>query len=177
VHPKFSAHWKITGFIFVLVACIAIIANLLPSNEAIAASRNLRLAWDAPPRTIDPRYAVDANSQYLEDLTNCALVSFDADGKTVLSLASKAEWTSPAQLVVQLKPNTKFSDGKTVSAADVKATYDFFLNKSLTNPSPRAGAFSGVSKVEVVNPYTEQARRQFFDKPRGWNSASNTRQR
>jgi len=39
----------------------------------LTARPTIHVAWEADVRTIDPRHAVDANSQYLEDLIHCSL--------------------------------------------------------------------------------------------------------
>lgn len=117
---------------------------LVPASfaHAVAAPGVVTLAWDSEPRSIDPRYAVDANSQYLENLLHCSLVDFDQEGRTIPDLAKEWKWLSPTAISVTLQPGAKFSDGTPVTAADVKATYDFFAKEGLANPSPRKGAFA-----------------------------------
>jgi peptide/nickel transport system substrate-binding protein len=128
----------------VLAALLA--AALAPAGAARAvAGPGLTLAWEAEVRTIDPRYAVDANSQYLEHLLNCSLVKSDKDGQTVADLAKEWKWLSPTSLELTLNP-AKFSDGTPVTAADVKATYDSF-KKEGPAASPRKGAFVHVKTI------------------------------
>lgn len=117
-------------------------------------NRTLNVAWESQPRTIDPRFAVDANSQYLEDLIGCSLVVFDANGQPQPSLAKEMPiWIKPNLLQVNIREGIRFQDGTPVSAEDVKATYDFFLKK--TPPlSPRAGAFNKVSAIRTISPHT-----------------------
>ncbi len=115
-------------------------------------SDRLVVAWSEAPRTTDPHYAVDALSQYLENLLHGSLIDFDAHGKTVPWLAEKWDWQTSTQLSVTLRKNVVFSDGKPVTAEDVKATYDFFLRKDVIPPSPRAGAFHLLMRVEVKGP-------------------------
>lgn len=116
--------------------------------EASAALDTLTLAWEAEVRSIDPRFAVDANSQYLEHLLHCSPVRSDETGKTVSDLAKHWTWQTPTSLELTLNPAT-FSDGSPVTAADVKATYDFFKKEGLSNPSPRRGAFLNMSSIVV----------------------------
>jgi peptide/nickel transport system substrate-binding protein len=123
---------------------------------AAPAAAALSLAWEAEPRTVDPRYAVDANSQYLEDLLHCSLVDFDKDGRTIPDLAKSWTWTSPTLLTVELKAGAKFGDGTPVTAADVVATYMFFKNDKLANPSPRQGAFANTKAVTAKGTGTVQ---------------------
>src|SRR5690606_24425182 len=130
-------------------AKIVLCGLLLSGSAAAVASEPLTLAWDAEPRTIDPRYATDANSQYLENLVHCSLIGFDQDGKTIELLAEEMSWTTPTTLKVKIASKAKFSDGTAVTPADVKATYDFFLATDVKEPSPRKGAFSNVSEIKT----------------------------
>lgn len=127
---------------------VGLMAVLLASNPAIAvAGGNVTMAWEAEPRTVDPRYAVDANSQYLENLLHCSLIDFDKDGRTVPDLAKSWAWKSPTVLEVELNPNVKFADGTVVTGSDVAATYGYFKQEGGANPSPRKGAFSNMKSV------------------------------
>jgi len=93
----------------------------------------VNVAWEAEPRSIDPRFAVDANSQYLENLIHCSLIDFDPEGQAIADLATKWEWTSPTKLLVTLNDKAKFSDGSQVTAKDVVATYGYFKNETLNH--------------------------------------------
>lgn len=117
------------------------------------AGSQITLAWGNPPRSIDPRYGTDADSIYLENLIHCSLVDFDKDGKTIGDLAAKWNWVDPTTLEVTLKEGAKFSNGTPVTAADVKATYDYFLRTDLGDrKAPRAGAFTMIGSVEKAAP-------------------------
>ncbi len=131
----------------IFIRYITSMTSLLINVQVFATTKNpISIAWEAPPRTLDPRYAADANSQYLENLTHCALIAFDADGKAVGQLAAKWTWKSAKQLDVELHPDFKFRDGTPVTAADVASTYNFFKSKH-EPASPRAGAFRDVASV------------------------------
>ena len=111
------------------MAMTALLAATITATSpalAIAAEGTITLAWEAEIRAIDPRFAVDANSQYLEHLLHCGLIKFDKDGQTTSDLAKDWTWTTPTSLDMTLRTDAKFSDGTPVTAADVKATYDFY---------------------------------------------------
>jgi len=114
-------------------------------------NRTLNVAWESQPRTIDPRFAVDANSQYLEDLIGCSLVVFDFNGQPQPSLAKDMPtWKKPNLLQITIREGIRFQDGTPVSSEDVKATYEFFLKK--TPPlSPRAGAFNKILAIRSIS--------------------------
>lgn len=123
-------------------------------QSATTAKDAISIAWEAAPRSFDPRYAADADSQYLENLMHCSIVTFDADGKAVGDLAEKWSWKDNKTLVVTLKSGVTFSDGTPVSANDVKTTYEFFQRKDVTPISPRATAFSSVQTVSAPDAKT-----------------------
>jgi peptide/nickel transport system substrate-binding protein len=129
---------------------IASATFLFLAGTSHGAASVVTLAIDAAPRSIDPRYAVDANSQYVENLIHCSVIGFDKDGKTVPELAEKWKWVSPTALEVILKKSIVFSDGSPVTPADVQATYMFFKNETLKNPSPRKSAFTNLKNISVA---------------------------
>jgi peptide/nickel transport system substrate-binding protein len=131
---------------------VALFASLAGTSALAAAAGPLTIAWEAEPRAFDPRYAVDANSQYLENLVHCSLVDFDKDGRGVPDLAKSWTWKSPTSLEVTLNTAAKFSDGTPVTAEDVKATYLFFKDEKVANPSPRKGAFTNLKAVTAGAP-------------------------
>jgi peptide/nickel transport system substrate-binding protein len=134
----------------VVLSGITVATSWRPRALADAATP-LTLAWEAEVRTVDPRFAVDANSQYLEHLLHCSLVKSDKDGHTVGDLAKDWKWTAPTVLEVTLAP-TKFSDGSAVTAADVKATYDSMAKPDAKTASPRKVAFAKVKSITVKAP-------------------------
>jgi peptide/nickel transport system substrate-binding protein len=115
-----------------------------------APQRPLVVAWDVMPRTYDPRYAVDANSQYLEGLLHCSLIEFDRDAQLVKSVAKEWKWLSPTELELTLRDDVRFGDGSLLTSEDVKATYDFFLNEKSPQPSPRSTSFKKIKAITAA---------------------------
>src|SRR5690606_34399391 len=109
----------------------------------------LTVGWESLPRTYDPRYAIDANSQYLENLLHCSLVDYDSNGQLISNLAKKWAWKDSKTLDVELLNQVKFADGSTVSAEDVKATFDYFIQEKHKFPTPRSGAFNKLKAVSI----------------------------
>lgn len=134
---RFTAHRILSLFVF------------LASTNAIG---QIVVGWENPPRTIDPRYTTDAYSHYLSDLINCSLINFDENGATIGELANSWNWKNAQTLEVEIKSGVKFSDGSTLSAADVKATYEFFKLEKLKKPSPLSGAFKKISEITIKSP-------------------------
>ena len=121
------------------------------NSSIIAVNKKLpiRIGWESKPRTYDPRYAVDANSQYLENLLHCSLLTFDPDGQLVNDLAKTWRWKNPTTLEFELNESFRYADGKQVTLEDVKASYDFFSKTQTAQPSPRALAFRHVKAIRI----------------------------
>lgn len=118
-----------------------------------AQTKKLYLAWDAAPRTADPRFAVDANSQYLEDLIHCSLVSFNPQGKVTPRLASSWTWSQGGTtLTFNLKDEVSFHDGTLLAAEDVVTTFSSFSDPKST--SPRSGSFKIIENIEAPDKKT-----------------------
>ncbi len=111
--------------------------------------KTFRFAWENMPRTIDPRYSVDADSQYLGDFVHCSLVSFDPHGEIQNQVASEMQWTNPTTLEVTLRNGIQFSNGKEVSASDVKSIFEF-LKGDPADPTPKKSNFSDLAQIEVL---------------------------
>lgn len=139
--------------IFVCVLCLSacdlsqhLLSNLATDKKAHNAV--IQMAIAQAPLNLDPRYASDAASERVNHLLYQSLVDFDEASKPIPSLAT---WQplSPTKIMFTLVPNrAPFHHGATLTAADVKATYDSF--KTLNN-SPHAAEFTAIKQIEVLD--------------------------
>ena len=134
-----------------LLVCILLFTVLLSAPTLLARGSTIAVAWDAEPRTFDPRYAQDANSQYLENLLHCSLIEYDPQGNKKPSLATHWTWITPTILEVTVRTDVIFSNKKPVTPQDIAATYGFFLDPNPKVPSPRKNAFAKLKSVKPVN--------------------------
>ena len=132
---------------YALAITMALLSFTANSKGALAGPKTMTLAWETAPRTIDPRFTIDAKSHYLSDLQNCSLINFDENGQIIGSLAKSWAWLDNKNLEVIIKDNITFSNGDKVTAQDVKATYQFFHKTNLKKPSPLAPAFKKITKI------------------------------
>jgi peptide/nickel transport system substrate-binding protein len=107
---------------------------------------------ETSPTSLDPRFATDAVSERLDELLFDPLVRIDSDGKAAYDLAESVERTSPTELVFHLRRGIHFSDGRKLSARDVKYSYDSVLDPAVV--SPKRGGFQELKSVEAVDDYT-----------------------
>lgn len=127
------------------IACCAIACSF---SSLLLGETTVRLAWENPPKAYDPRYAGDANSQYLDNLLHCSLVDFDQSGSVIPAVAESWEWKDPKTLVLMLRKDVMFADKTLVSTDDIIANINFMMQKSPKVPSPRA---SGFQKIESIS--------------------------
>jgi len=125
--------------------------------------RTFRLAWENAPKIADPRYAIDADSQYLGDFIHCSLISFDPQGGSKNRLASEIKWIDSKTLEITLRTSMRFSNQRPVTAEDVKANYEF-LRGDPADPTPIKSTFSPLTKIEVLSP---EKLRFYFSEPNG----------
>jgi len=115
-------------------------------------SGGLVVALESDPQSLDPRFGMDANSGRLADLLHVGLTRADATAERVPELASAWEFRTPTTVVFHLRTDFHFSDGRRVTSADVKATYDAVLDPALS--SPKRAALAMLAAVEAPDPDT-----------------------
>jgi peptide/nickel transport system substrate-binding protein len=114
---------------------------------------NLTFLIEANPVNLDPRFATDGQSQRLDGLIFSSLLARDAQMNLHGDFAES--WTTPDPLtyVFHLRPNVKFHDGRPLTSADVKFTFEFILNPANKSPK-RGGGFRQIAKIDAPDPQT-----------------------
>lgn len=98
------------------------------------------------PDELDPRYVGDAYGLKLSRLLHAALVSIDpASLEPTLDLAADITAQSAQRYRVQLKPGLRFSDGTSLDAHDVVATF-----RALVDPRVKSRYRSTYARVSKV---------------------------
>ncbi len=107
---------------------------------------------EASPANLDPRYATDSQSQRIDGLLFSGLLERDNQMNFHGDVAES--WTAPNPLtyVFHLRRNVFFHDGRPLTSADVKATFEFIMNPA--SKSPKRGAFRMVTSIEAPDPAT-----------------------
>lgn len=113
---------------------------------------SLTFLIEANPVNLDPRFATDGQSQRLDGLIFSGLLARDAQMNLHGDLASSWDMPDALTYVFHLKPNIKFHDGRPLTSADVKSTFDFILNSA--NKSPKRGGFRMIDKIETPDALT-----------------------
>src|SRR5690348_16403379 len=107
---------------------------------------------ETSPTSLDPRFATDAVSERLDELLFDPLVRIDSSGQSTCVLAESIERTSPIEIVFHLRRGIHFSDGRELTARDVKFTYDSVLDPAVV--SPKRGGFQELKSIEALDDHT-----------------------
>ncbi len=99
------------------------------------------------PTNLDPRIGTDAVSQRLDSLIFSSLVELDAQRIPHGDLAEKWETPDPVTYVFHLRNGVKFHDGRALTSADVKYTFDSILDRSVT--SPKRGSLTMIRSIDA----------------------------
>jgi ABC-type transport system substrate-binding protein len=122
------------------------------SQTPIDAAGYLRVDIDTSPLSLDPRYGTDAVSSRINELVFASLARVDAHGVIAGELAQSIERPIPTELVFHLRRGVRFSDGRPLTARDVKYTYDSVLAPAAA--SPKRGDMGALAAVEVPDDFT-----------------------
>lgn len=107
---------------------------------------------ESAPTNLDPRIGADAFSEDIDGIMFDSLVAHDQRLNVVADLAQKWETPNPKTYVFHLKPNVKFHDGRQVTSADVKFTFESILSGAVK--TAKAGSFRIIESIETPDPLT-----------------------
>ena len=112
----------------------------------------LVVAFNADPETLDPHITTALLASRVLALIHDNLINRDYDGSFKPALAEKWDISSDGKVYTfTLKKGVKFHSGKDFSSADVKYTFERWLN---TEKSPTSFAIKPIDKIEAPDPQT-----------------------
>ncbi len=107
---------------------------------------------ESMPTNLDPRIGTDAVSQRLDSLIFSSLVELDAQRIPRGDLAERWETPDAVTYVFHLRSGVKFHDGRPVTSADVKYTFDSILDRTVT--SPKRGSLAMIRSIDAPDAAT-----------------------
>jgi peptide/nickel transport system substrate-binding protein len=107
---------------------------------------------EAPPDSLDDRFALAASGQRIAQLIAPGLITFDDTSTPVPALSESFQQLTPTLVEFTLRPGLTFHDGTALTAEDVRATYEGVLDPALR--SAKAGRYETIERVEVVDDRT-----------------------
>jgi peptide/nickel transport system substrate-binding protein len=133
------------------LACVLIGAGC-SSNRGAEEPGTVNFLIESMPANLDPRIGTDAQSQHLDGLIFDSLLAHDAQMNIVADLAERWEARDPLTYVFHLRQGVKFHDGRPLTSADVKFTFDSILDGTVK--TPKRGAFRMVASIEAPDDST-----------------------
>jgi peptide/nickel transport system substrate-binding protein len=115
-------------------------------------SSSLTFLLESNPTNLDPRFATDAQSQHIDGLLFSSLLQRDDQMNLHGDLAESWDSPDPLTYVFHLRRDVRFHDGRPLTSADVKATFEYIMNPA--NRSPKRGAFRMVTSIVAPNDTT-----------------------
>jgi len=110
------------------------------------------------PANLDPRIGTDARSAQLTSLLFSGLLERDATMNVRGDLADRWETPDPKTYIFHLHDGVKFSDGRPLTSADVKFTFQSIMNgipgAAGTTQSPKRGAFRVIQSIDTPDAQT-----------------------
>jgi peptide/nickel transport system substrate-binding protein len=150
IHKGHDANCTPASFVLIGVAIAALAGCGNGRNSREAGTVNFLI--ESMPANLDPRIGTDAQSQHLDGLIFDGLVSLDARMNIVPDLAERWESPDPRTYVFHLRPGVKFHDGRALTSADVKFTFDSLMSGALN--SLKRGTFPMLESVEAPDAAT-----------------------
>jgi len=132
--------------VFLLVLCAACVRQKPRDPSTVT------FVIETMPTNLDPRIGTDTQSQRIAGLICDSLIERDAQMNPRGDLAES--WDTPDALtyIFHLRRGVHFHDGRPLTSADVKYTFDTMLNGSLK--TPKRGSFRMVASIETPDDAT-----------------------
>jgi peptide/nickel transport system substrate-binding protein len=143
-----AAKWRTRWAIGIAVSAACGCAR----QPSVAPADYLQVDINVAPTTLDPRFATDAISGRIDELVYDSMVRLDQSGAPIGDLAERVEQTSPRRLIFHLRHGTRFSDGRELTARDVKFTYDSVLDPAWH--SMKRATSAELSAIQILDNYT-----------------------
>ncbi len=140
-------------------ACCAALLLLFAGVFCASCSRSsndtagtVKFLIESSPVNLDPRFATDSQSQRIDGLLFSGLVAHDERMEIRGDLAESWDEPNPLTYIFHLRRGVHFCDGRALTSADVKSTFEFILDPR--NRSPKRGAFQMIRSIDAPDAQT-----------------------
>src|SRR5208337_917010 len=137
-------------FFALLISAAALLGGLscspaAPGNEVV-------MIIESSPTNLDPRVGTDAQSERIDKLLFDALLQRDEHFNLQPALAERWEVPDPRTYVFHLRQGVRFHDGRPLTSADVKWTFDSILSGKIR--TAKASTYRYVESIEAPDDAT-----------------------
>jgi peptide/nickel transport system substrate-binding protein len=151
-HKTHAAHQGRAKLAFACAILFATLAAGCGNADRPSDPGTVNFLIESVPTNLDPRIGTDAQSEALDGLLFDSLLARDARMNITPDLAESWEIPNPLTYVFHLRHGVKFHDGRPLTAADVKFTFDSILSGAVQ--SPKRGTYLMVASVEAPDEST-----------------------
>jgi peptide/nickel transport system substrate-binding protein len=138
---------------FASLTFIFLLLSLTSCSRSVATEPGVvNFLIESMPTNLDPRIGSDAPSERIDSLMFDSLVELDAQRIPRGDLADRWEMPDPLTYIFHLRPGVKFQDGRLLTSADVKYTFESIMNGSVL--TPKRGALRLVKSIEAPDAAT-----------------------
>ncbi len=134
------------------MSCVMVVVMFAGCARDRLAPGFIQVDTETSPTALDPRYATDAISERITELMFDPMVRLDSRGGFIGDLAESVERISPTEIVFHLRHGVHFSNGRELTARDIKYTFDFVMDRK--NRSPKAGGLQQLARIDALDDYT-----------------------
>ncbi len=165
-------HFRFLALIISIAAMLgALSCSPAASPREQAAPREVVMIIESSPTNLDPRVGTDAQSERIDKLLFDALLRRDEHFNLQPSLAERWEIPNPRTYVFHLRRGVRFHDGRPLTSADVKWTFDSILSGKIR--TAKASTYRDVESIESArrrDGHLPSARTLLFPalEPLGW---------
>jgi len=152
--------------IALVLAAVGLATSLL-SCSGKAAPDTLVMLIESSPTNLDPRVGIDGQSERIDSLIFDFLLTRGDNLDVAPGLAERWEVPDPLTFIFHLHRGVRFHDGRTLTARDVKWTFDSLLSGKIR--SPRAAAYRFVDHIDAPDDYAVIFHLKEPDTPLLWN--------
>ncbi|WP_292217113.1 ABC transporter substrate-binding protein [Mesorhizobium sp.] len=140
------------GWLVALGIALAVTGHSGSSGATEGDTETLRIGVPLIPTTLDPGQNSSGTQIGIMQLISGTLTVLDQDGNNVrMGLAESVTPDGDVRYIVKLKSGLKFSDGSALTAADVEASFEHYINDQTTWATY---AFAPISKVTATDNLT-----------------------
>ena len=107
---------------------------------------------ESSPTNLDPRVGLDAQSERIDDLIFDDLLTRDAHLNVAPGLAERWDIPDPRTYIFHLHQGVRFHDGRSLTARDVKWTFDSLLQGKIR--STKSAVYRFVDHIDADDDYT-----------------------
>jgi peptide/nickel transport system substrate-binding protein len=131
---------------------LLVLSLLLTSCAHKPAQDTLVMIIESSPTNLDPRVGLDAQSERIDGLLFDNLLSRDEHLSVKPGLAEDWEIPDPKTYIFHLRKGLRFSDGRPLTARDVKWSFDSLLQGKVR--STKAATYRPVDHIDLPDDYT-----------------------